>query len=199
MKKRPPGFGPRFWVYGLFATVILVAAASQLFRRSSDPPPVLGHLPEFQLINQNGENFSRDDLLGNLWLADFIFTTCAGPCPIMSGQFAGFQERFSPVEDFSLLSISVNPEYDTPPVLKEYGDRFGADHSRWTFLTGGRDAIHSLAVDGFHVGSIDEPMFHSTRFILVDSQARIRGYYISSEPEELARLERDFRVLAAGG
>lgn len=198
MKTGTRMLGSRIPLYALFGLVILGIALLRTSRPAPDPLPVLGDLPEFQLVDQNGEDFSRDDLLGNLWLADFIFTTCSGPCPVMSGQFARFQDRFSRTRDFRLLSISVNPEYDTPDVLKAYGDRFLADHRRWSFLTGDRDAIHRLAVDGFHVGSVKEPMFHSTRFILIDSQARIRGTYLSTEPDEIARLERDIRNLAAG-
>ncbi|MFQ6616809.1 MAG: SCO family protein [Fidelibacterota bacterium] len=190
--------GVRVLLYVLFGVVIAAAALVRLSRRPPEPPPVLGILPPFHLVDQNGEGFSRDDLLGKLWLADFIFTTCSGPCPVMSGQFAQFQKRFSPMRDFRLLSISVNPEYDTPAILREYGNRFGADHTRWTFLTGDPGAIHRLAVDGFHVGSIEKPMFHSTRFVLVDSKGQIRGYYISSETQEMARLERDLKSLAAG-
>lgn len=198
MKKAAGKFNWRFAIYGLFGVIIIAVGISRLSRRPSEPLPVLGKLPEFELVDQNGEMFSLADLQGKMWLADFIFTTCGGPCPIMSSQFARLQDKYSPFEDFRLLSISVNPEYDTPPILKEYGDRYGADHSRWTFLTGEREAIHTLAVDGFHVGSIEEPVFHSTRYILVDSGARIRGYYISTEPDELARLERDLRILNSG-
>ena len=76
-------------------------------------------LPDFHLTDQSGNAFSRDDLTGKVWVADFIFTTCAGPCPIMSSQFTELQDRFSHLPDFRLLSISVNPEYDTPQVLKD--------------------------------------------------------------------------------
>ena len=114
----------------------------------------------------------------------------------MSGQFTELQSRFGNASDFRLLSISVNPDYDTPEILKQYGDRYGADHDRWRFLTGDKDLIHELAVEGFKVGSVEDPIFHSTRFILLDSKARIRGYYISSELEEMQQLWRDVELLA---
>jgi|TARA_Y100000310_G_scaffold64662_1_gene60161 protein SCO1/2 len=183
-------------VYAGFGAIILAAI---LLRWNYPPQPelaVLEELPDFHLTDQSGNAFSRDDLTGKVWVADFIFTTCAGPCPIMSSQFTELQDRFSHLPDFRLLSISVNPEYDTPQVLKEYGDHYNADHSRWSFLTGEREAIHKLAVDGFHIGSVEDPIFHSIRFILVDSKGRIRGYYISSEMDEMKKLWRDVERLA---
>jgi protein SCO1/2 len=90
----------------------------------------------------------------------------------------------------------VNPDYDSPEILREYGGRYGANYNKWRFLTGDREAIHELAVDGFKVGSVEDPIFHSTRFILLDDKARIRGYYISSELEEMQQLWRDVELLA---
>ena len=185
----------RFWLFVGFSVIIFLVMVGRVDEEEK-ALPFLGELTEFQLTDQNGEQFSRDDLLGKVWVADFIFTTCAGPCPIMSGQFTELQSRFGNASDFRLLSISVNPDYDTPEVLKEYGDRYGADHDRWRFLTGKKDRIHELAVEGFKVGSVEDPIFHSTRFILLDSKARIRGYYISSELEEMQQLWRDVELLA---
>ena len=185
----------RFWLFVGFAAIIVLAMVVRVDEKE-EVLPFLGELTEFQLTDQDGEQFSREDLLGKVWVADFIFTTCAGPCSVMSGQFTELQSRFGNASDFRLLSISVNPDYDTPEILKQYGDRYGADHDRWRFLTGKKDRIHELAVEGFKVGSVEDPIFHSTRFILLDSKARIRGYYISSELEEMQQLWRDVELLA---
>ena len=185
----------RFWLFVGFSVIIFLVMVGRVDEEEK-ALPFLGELTEFQLTDQNGEQFSREDLLGKVWVADFIFTTCAGPCPVMSGQFTELQSRFGNASDFRLLSISVNPDYDTPEILKQYGDRYGADHDRWRFLTGKKDRIHELAVEGFKVGSVEDPIFHSTRFILLDSKARIRGYYISSELEEMQQLWRDVELLA---
>lgn len=185
----------QFWLYLGFAVIVSLTIFKKLERTGYENIPVHNQLPEFVLTDQHGNQFSREDLLGKVWVADFIFTTCAGPCPIMTSQFTELQDRFSENPDFRLLSISVNPEYDTPAVLKEYGDRYSADHSRWSFLTGAREDIHDLAVNGFHVGSVEDPVFHSTRFILVDRKSRIRGYYISSEQEDMEKLWNDVYVL----
>ncbi len=185
----------RFWLFNTFGVIILEVSLRRQDSKKSELP-ILGKLIDFQLTDQNGEIFSKEDLLGKVWVADFIFTTCAGPCPVMSGQFAELQSRFSNAPDLNLLSISVNPDYDSPEILREYGGRYGANYNKWRFLTGDREAIHELAVDGFKVGSVEDPIFHSTRFILLDDKARIRGYYISSELEEMQQLWRDVELLA---
>ena len=185
----------RFWLFVTFGVIILVVSLRRQDNKKSELP-ILGKLIDFQLTDQDGEIFSKEDLLGKVWVADFIFTTCAGPCPVMSGQFAELQSRFSNAPDLNLLSISVNPDYDSPEILREYGGRYGANYNKWRFLTGDREAIHELAVDGFKVGSVEDPIFHSTRFILLDDKARIRGYYISSELEEMQQLWRDVELLA---
>ena len=183
------------WLFITFGIIILVVSLRRP-EEKKDELPVLGELIDFQLTNQNGNTFGKEDLYGKVWVADFIFTTCAGPCPVMSSQFTELQSRFENASDLNLLSISVNPEYDTPEILREYGERYGADYDKWHFLTGDKEAIHKLAVDGFKVGSIEEPIFHSTRFILLDGKARIRGYYISSELEEMQQLWHDVELLA---
>ena len=114
----------------------------------------------------------------------------------MSNQFTELQSRYSNANDINLLSISVNPEYDTPVILREYGERYSSDNEKWHFLTGEKEEIHKLAVEGFKIGSIEDPIFHSTRFILIDNHARIRGYYISTEFEEMQKLWADVDILA---
>ena len=99
----------RFWLFVTFGVIILVVSLRRQDSKKSELP-ILGKLIDFQLTDQNGEIFSKEDLLGKVWVADFIFTTCAGPCPVMSGQFAELQSRFSNAPDLNLLSISVNPD-----------------------------------------------------------------------------------------
>ena len=188
-------FDKYFLLFVGFALIILLSFFKNLGKGEVAQLPVLGTLTDFELIDQNGQAFTKTDLEGNIWIADFIFTTCAGPCPVMMSQYTDLQDRFSNFRKLNLLSISVYPEFDTPPVLKEYGDRYNANHDKWTFLTGDRNEIHRLAVDGFQVGSIEDPVFHSTRFILVDDKAQIRGYYISTELEDMQKLWRDAEIL----
>ena len=199
-KVTPFKIGKWLWIPGFMAVVLL---GLQLTKNTTPPvkqstEPDYGTVPSFELFDQLGNTFTKDELLGDVWVVDFVFTTCAGPCPVMTSQFSELQDRFSDQEDFRLLSISVNPEYDSPEVLKRYGDDYGADHSRWTFLTGDREKIRSLAWEGFHVGKEEDPIFHSTYFILVDKEGKIRGYYISSEKNEIERLWTDTELLLSG-
>src|SRR6185436_1224686 len=130
---------------------------------------LLGDVPAFSLTTQSGGTFSRNDLLGRVTIADFIFTTCAGPCPFMSAGMQTIQSHLTAGDHISLLSFSVDPETDTPPVLREYASRFGADSTRWTFLTGNRSAIFDLVRNGFHlsVEADSDGISHSTKFVLI--------------------------------
>ena len=139
--------------------------------------------------------FNKENLIGNFWISDFIFTTCAGPCPVMSSQFQGFQKKYSKNDKLKLLSISVNPQYDTPTILQNYGERYSADFEKWNFLTGDVNEIHNLALESFKVGDADNPIFHSAFFILIDDKAQIRGYYNSTISEDINKMYSDINIL----
>lgn len=164
--------------------------------------PVLREVPPFTLTRQDDRGFSRADLLGKVWVADFIFTTCAGPCPLMTQRMEDLQKKFREARDLRLVSFSVDPEYDTPEVLTEYASHFGARPERWAFLTGDRDTIYDLSIKGFKLAvgddageDYDHMIIHSTYFVLVDRAARIRGYYDGTDPEKLAQLTKDIDEL----
>ena len=161
------------------------------------PLPVLTHLPDFRLIETSGTPFGLADLKDKIWVADFIFTRCPGPCPRMSARMAELLRRFAAEPSVRLVSISVDPEFDTPEILSRYGATFHADENRWIFLTGEKAEIHRLAKSGFLVGGVDDVMMHSTRFILVDRNAQVRGYYDSADEQSLQGLVRDIGVLVA--
>ncbi|HEX9751407.1 MAG TPA: SCO family protein [candidate division Zixibacteria bacterium] len=154
-----------------------------------------GPLVDFTLTTQHGTPLSRDDLRGNIWLADFIFTYCAGPCPLMTARMAELQKALADIDALRLVSFSVDPDRDTPEVLKEYGDRYGADHDRWTFLTGDIVTIMHVAIEGFAIGDREDPILHSTLFALVDQRGHIRGYYHSDEPELIDKIRHDLDIL----
>ena len=165
----------------------------------ADPaPPVLARLPEFQLTTQDGLPFGLADLKDKVWIADFIFTRCPGPCPRMTAQMAELQRELAGAPDLRLVSFSVDPEFDTPAVLSEYAGRFHANTKQWVFLTGDKKRIHALAKSGFLVGGVEDVTLHTTRFVLVDRQARVRGYYDSTDEESLRRLLKDARSLVRG-
>ena len=168
----------------------------QIREQSVSPAlPALVQLPSFSLMERSRKPMGLDDLKGSVWIADFIFTRCPGPCPLMSSRMSKLQEAFKEEASFRLVSISVDPEFDTCEVLSEYAERFQAKEGRWFFLTGEKSRIHALAQSGFLVGDIQDVTVHSTRFILVDRKGRVRGYYDSQEEEDIKKLIHDTRFL----
>jgi protein SCO1/2 len=195
----------RWIVLVLGVLVIVVLAARLVGRRAGAGPdlPVLGDVPAFALTEANGRTITRDQLLGRPWIADFIFTRCAGTCPVMSSSMSGLHDDFLSDGDLSayrFVSVSVDPDYDTPEVLREYARLVDADPERWFFLTGDFATIHALSQRGFHLGSGQDAdtneILHSTKFVLVDRAGKIRGYYDGTVPEEVAQLAKDARVIA---
>ena len=153
-------------------------------------------LPDFSLTDQRGAPFALSDLHDKVWVADFIFTSCATICPPMTIQMANLQDEFA-TEDVHFVSFSVDPERDTPEVLFRYADDYGADGSRWAFLTGQKETIYQLAHEGFNLaaGHRGSEILHSTRFVLVDQNQQVRGYYDSRSSGSLYQLRKDMKKL----
>ena len=154
-----------------------------------------GAVPQFRFTERSDRAMGLDDFKGKIWIADFIFTHCAGPCPLMSTEMSKLQKEFSTVANLRFVSFSVDPERDTPEVLREYASRYEASADRWFFLTGNKEELHSLAYNGFHIGDKDNPVFHSQRLILIDSYGNVRGYYDGLDAEQTARLRQELRIL----
>ncbi len=193
-----------------------------------------GQVPDFSLIDQSGQNRTLADLKGKVWVADFIYTSCPDTCPLQTAQMAKLQKDLSEEKGVRFVSISVDPERDTPEALSEYAKRYEADKERWFFLTGEKESIYRLAGEGFHLTAMEilpeensrhaphihesqeknsesasqgyrlseeqktsdeASYFHSARFVLVDRQGQIRGYYLGVDSEALQRLLRDVKVL----
>ncbi len=154
-------------------------------------------LPDFDLTNQHGRAMSLSDLSGKIWVADFIFTSCPTICPPMTDEMVRLQNEFASESELRFVSFSVDPERDTPAVLSRYADDFGVDGSRWAFLTGEKTSIYQLAHEGFNLatGHRGSEILHSTRFVLVDRQGKVRGYYDSRSKANLQRLRRDIKTL----
>lgn len=165
-----------------------------------------GSVPEFALTERDGSIVSLQQLRGKIWVADFIYTSCTDTCPLQSAMMAKLQQEYATKPDFQLVSFTVDPERDTPQALTSYATKFQADGKRWYFLTGQRDRIVRLVEEGFHlavatVSSDADPagiIGHSPRFVLVDKDARIRGYYDSRESEAFVRLKNDIDSLVKG-
>lgn len=157
------------------------------------PLPILGQVPPFQLTAQTGQPFDSQALDGHIWVADFIYTTCNGPCPMMSSRMRRVQISTAKTPDVTLVSFTVDPEHDTAPVLAQYAKHFTADPARWHFLTGEPRRLNDLGLNTFKLNSVDGSLIHSTRFVLVDGARRIRGYYTDT-PEllhDIRQLERE--------
>ncbi|HZR10659.1 MAG TPA: SCO family protein [Myxococcales bacterium] len=199
------------WV-GFAAVVLAVPMGVLLFRQTVQPDlPSLGDLPAFSLVAEDGKPFHKDDLLGRVWIADFVFTSCADACPRLQGKMKSLQDRLVPLEqggNIGLLSISVDPERDTPEKLKQYGQIFGARPGLWRSLTGDQTEVERTVVKGFHTAMAKVPrenadphleafeIMHGERLVLVDRLGRIRGYY---DADDRDRLLRDARSLTLGG
>jgi len=158
---------------------------------SRAPLPHLGKVQAFTLQDAQGQAFASNSLNGKIWLASFFFTTCGDVCPRMTKNLSALSRTFNQVDGISLVSITVNPEYDSPEVLSRYAQQFKGRHSNWHFLTGSRTAIQEIMTKSFKVGDASEPIFHSTHFPLVDSKGNIRGYYDGTNPKEINQLYKD--------
>lgn len=179
---------------------------------------VYGELPDFSLTDRSGRAVIRADLAGKVWIANFIYTRCAETCPLQTAALARLQPELLKDARVRLVSLTVDPEHDTPAVLRRYAEQYGADPSRWLFLTGDKNAIHRLATEGFHLGVVDpddglvggllrwlEPapafathgskglVMHSPRLVLVDGRARIRAYHQPDDAQSIEWLRRNLR------
>lgn len=150
--------------------------------------------PQFQFTDQNGKSVSTEDLKGKIWVANFIFTRCAGPCPVMTSRMLALNQSLGDkVKDVELITITVDPEYDTPEVLKKYSERVGSSE-RWRFLTGPKDKVEETITKGFLQALAKEESgmpIHSTRFILVDRDGWMRGFQDGNDEEVVQKLLMD--------
>lgn len=155
-----------------------------------------GAVPDFSLTERSGEAFSKSELLGKTWIADFIFTSCPGQCPLMSAKMRHLQDLFPAAAPLRFVSFTVDPKRDTPEVLGQYADRFAAEKDRWFFLTGPPEELERVE-KGFYMHTGDDPNMHSVRFALVDQKGGIRGFYDVMDPEGpgLKQLIYDTKIL----
>lgn len=156
--------------------------------QTPEPLPDLGEVPAFSLMDQQSRPVSRDSLAGSVWVANFIFTSCASVCPTLSATMAEVTKAWIEEPKVRFVSFSVDPETDTPTVLAGYAARFGADPQRWSFLTGPPADVRHVVVDGMKQvmerlppGSPDS-VLHGERFVLVDKMGRIRAFPEPKEP-----------------
>jgi len=204
-------------VIALLAVAIVIAAYLTFSQRGQNPIqrmqappgetaaaqpaelPKLWALPDFSLTERSGQTVTLNDLKGNVWLADFFYTSCPGPCPMLSTRLGDVQKAIGGAKDVRLVSISTDPEKDTTETLKEYAKHYQAgDH--WLFLTGDKAEIYKLGNQGFKLSVVEdrtaaEPIIHSTRIALVDREGIVRGVYDGTDAQKVPQIVQDIHKL----
>ncbi len=157
--------------------------------------PVIAEVPPLPLIDQSGVPFDAKRLAGKIWIANFMFTSCPDVCPMLTSKMRSLQLRFgNHKQDVALVSISVDPNVDTPAVLTKYAAEHEADLSNWSFLTGPSDTVRKVVMEGFKQAMQDVPatddqprnILHGTHVALIDKRGRIRGFYRTDNPSLLS-------------
>ncbi len=191
MKETPPRPPRTLWIgftllFGCMALAFVLWLVD--FNRSQHPRlPVIGPVADFALTNQDGKLSTLADFTNHVWVADIIFTRCAGPCPRMTGQMRWLQNQLPPASAARLVTLTTDPENDSPAVLKKYADRFSAEAGRWTFLTGSKREIAALASGSLKLSAVPvkieeqkdaaDLFIHTTIFVVVDKHAQLRGSF----------------------
>jgi protein SCO1/2 len=199
---------PLSWL-AIVALGVAVPVVTRLRTPAPPPLPVLGELPAFSLIDQDGQRLGKAELGGKVWMAGFIFTRCPTICPAITATMARVQKRARGIEnDFRLISFSVDPEYDTPAVLTAFAAKHHASPRMWRFLTGPLGEVRTTIVDGLKIAMGDDPIkgeqdfasiMHGTHFVLVDQRGRIRGYYNSTDGDVVDHVLGDATMLINRG
>lgn len=157
-------------------------------------------IADFELVNQNGDTITQETYSDKIYIADFFFTTCPTICPVMTANMADIQEVIRDDDEVLLLSHSVTPEIDSVQQLKKYALEKGVIDSKWNLVTGSKKQIYELARKSYLAVLTDGDggpydMIHTENFILVDKERRIRGFYDGTNPDEIAELLEDLKVL----
>ncbi|HZR16044.1 MAG TPA: SCO family protein [Verrucomicrobiae bacterium] len=189
----------------LTATLLVLAFLLAAFKSRAAKArslPVYGQVASFVLTNQDGQPLASSNLLGKVWVADIIFTRCPGPCLKMTRLMRDLQSALPPASQAKLVSLTTDAEYDSPPILKAYAQRFGADFNRWMFLTGTPKQIAEVAIDSLKLTAIPKKteerespadlFVHSTIFVVVDKHGQLRGIFeTTGEDVDPARVKHD--------
>lgn len=179
--------------------IILFGAAMMVIEKatvSKKEVPILGEIQPFEFVNQDGQPFGLNELKGKISVVDFFFTSCHGPCPIMSDFMAHLYRTYESHPEIQFVSISVDPEVDSLSVLKAYAGERKVSDSRWNFLWAEMDSVKNLSENSFMLAADDLPGYHSIKFVLLDKNANIRGYYNGTEALSIEHLKEDIKALA---
>ena len=188
-------------IYLAVFVLAVAAIALQLTFKKSPPLPVFNTVPDFQLTGRDGKPVTLADLKGRVWIADFFYASCPGPCPVISARLGNLQGDALKGDDVRFVSISTQPEMDTPEALRQYAQKFHAS-DKWLFLTGDKEQIYNLANKGFLLTAVEQnnskenPVIHSTKLALVDKAGKIRGYYDGADGTNTEQILHDIKVLS---
>jgi len=199
MKRKSPLSRRMEWVIwgALFAVIVVIFGlfARERMTMTKSNRPVYSVLRDFSLTNQNGAAVTLDDLRGKVWAADIVFTRCPGPCRRMTRDMARLQDLWPKEAPVRFVTLTTDPEYDTPAVMKRFADEHKADHERWHFLSGPKEDIVRLAIDGLKLTalekdekereSINDLFIHSTIFVIVDKRGQVRATVETDNAEAL--------------
>jgi cytochrome oxidase Cu insertion factor (SCO1/SenC/PrrC family) len=180
-------------------------AAATSVKASRDETPIWNPdgVADFSFTERSGKTITKQELLGKPWIVGFIFTRCAGPCPKVSGQMSLLQDALAD-DDVRLVTMTVDPDYDTPEVLTRYAKAYGADAEKWLFLTGDKEELYAFITREFlqtveeMQGEDRKPGFevlHTTNLMLIDENGVVRGKYNAQNDDEMAKLKRDVKQL----
>ncbi|UOX35413.1 SCO family protein [Flavobacterium sediminilitoris] len=191
-------------IFGIWAVPKIIAK----FQKSD--LYVIGKIPSFELTDQNDKKITDKDYLGKVYVVEFFFSTCPTICPRMNQNMLLLQNEFYGNPEFGIASITINPDYDTPKVLKDHADHLGVKHYNWHFLTGEKDYIFNLANKGFNIytgenKNVAGGFEHSGLFALIDKEGNIRCrkdefgnpilYYDGLEDEGVKAIKEDIKKL----
>lgn len=206
---KKPGHGVEWVVWGALAVTIAAIAVAFIRTRIEEgtlraPLTVLGRVPDFTLTNQHGAPLSLSNLLGQVWVADVIFTRCPMSCERMTQRMHALEKQVSSRSPVKFISITTDPGFDSPAVLKKYAERHEADPNRWHFLTGIKSNVYQLSVAGLKFAVLDNTnmvvpddlFLHSTHFTVVDKRGNIRGVFEGTEDEDRRQLLLAVKKLA---
>lgn len=161
--------------------------------------PDLGTAPAITLTERSGAAFDTATLRGKIVVLDFIFTRCMGPCPMMSSHMQSIQRQLAAAPDVRLVSITTDPEHDTPAVLTEYAKKYEADPEKWLFLTGDKQKIIAFSRDAMKLAAGEDPSMHSSRFVVIDKMGKIRAYPDSQDANVREQVVQTVSQLRGGG
>ncbi|MEP7265446.1 MAG: SCO family protein [Bacteroidota bacterium] len=167
------------------------------------PDTVYHTIGDFSFISQDSSLITQETVKGKIYIADFFFTTCKSICPKMSNNLMRVQNEFSDDADVLLISHTVDPENDTPPVLAEYAEKHHVIKGKWFFVTGDKKQLYDVARNSYYITAMDgdgsaDDFIHSEKIVLVDKERRIRGFYDGTDYMEVTRLIEEVKVLKWG-